>query len=47
MAMMGRSSLAIGLPAPGDSEPIYDRFVTVSLLHVMQMEPLEAGASNS
>ena len=48
MAMVGRSSLVIGLPAPGDAEPVYDRFVTVSLLHVMQMEPLEAaGTSNS
>jgi len=48
MAMVGRSSLVIGLPAPGDTEPVYDRFVTVSLLHVMQMEPVEAtGTSNS
>ena len=45
--MVGRSSLVIGFPAPGDAEPVYDRFVTVSLLHVMQMEPMEAtGASN-
>ena len=48
LVMVGRSSLVIGLPAPGDAEPIYDQFVTVSLLHVMQMEPLEAaGTSNS
>jgi hypothetical protein len=47
MAMVGRSSLLIGLPAPGDSEPVYDRFVTVSLLHIMQMEPLEAAGSSN
>lgn len=40
LAMVGRSAVAIGLPAPGDSEPVYDRLVTVSLLHVMQMEPV-------
>jgi hypothetical protein len=49
--MVGRSSLVIGFPAPGEAdeaEPIYDRFVTVSLLHVMQMEPLQtSGASNA
>jgi hypothetical protein len=48
LVMVGRSSLVIGFPAPGDVEPVYDRFVTVSLLNVMQMEPLEAaGTSNS
>jgi hypothetical protein len=48
MAMAGRSSLVIGLPAPGDAEPVYDRFVTVSSLQVMQMEPVEAtGGSNT
>jgi hypothetical protein len=46
MAMVGRSSLVIGLPAAGDTEPVYDRFVTVSLLHVMQMEPLEAAGTS-
>jgi hypothetical protein len=46
-AMVGRSSLVIGLPAVGDSEPVYDRFVTVSLLHVMQMGPMETtGTAN-
>jgi hypothetical protein len=41
MAMVGRSAVAIGLPAPGDPTPIYDRLVTVSLLHIMQIQPSE------
>jgi len=46
MAMVGRSTVAIGLPAPGDSTPVFDRLITVSLLHIMQVEPQEAmGAS--
>ena len=40
LAMVGRSTVAIGVPAAGESEPIYDRLVTVSLLHVMQAEPI-------
>jgi len=42
LAMVGRSTVAIGLPRPGDPEPVYDRLVTVSLLHVMQVEALES-----
>jgi hypothetical protein len=45
LAMVGRSSMAIGVPAPNDTEPVYDRLVTVSLLHVMQVEPLQASAA--
>jgi hypothetical protein len=41
MAMVGRSAVAIGLPASNDPTPIYDRLVTVSLLHIMQIEPSE------
>lgn len=41
LAMVGRSTLAIGLPGKGDPEGIYDRLITVSLLHVMQIELLE------
>lgn len=41
MAMVGRSSIATGLPAPNDPTPVFDRLVTVSLLHVVQIEPSE------
>jgi hypothetical protein len=41
LAMVGRSTVAIGLPAAGDPQPVFDRLVTVSLLHIMQVEPSE------
>jgi hypothetical protein len=41
MAMVGRSIVAIGMPAPNDPGPVFDRLVTVSLLHIMQVEPSE------
>lgn len=45
LAMVGRSTVAIGLPAPGDPDPVYDHLVTVSLLHVMQVEPMESASA--
>ena len=47
LAMVGRSTVAIGLPIPNDPDPVYDRLVTVSLLHVMQIEPVETAAPPS
>jgi hypothetical protein len=41
LAMVGRSTVAIGLPANGDEELIYDRLVTVDLLHIMQTEHVD------
>ena len=46
LAMVGRSVLIIGWPAPGDSSPIFDRFVWVSLLHIMQVEPTSVAGSS-
>ena len=40
LAMIGRSTVAIGVPAINDDEPIYDRLITVSLLHIVQAEPI-------
>jgi hypothetical protein len=46
LAMVGRSTVAIGLPAANDPQPVFDRLVTVSLLHIMHIEPSEMqGAS--
>ena len=47
LAMIGRSIVAIGVPAPDDPAPVFDRLVTVSLLHIMQMEPVEPRGSAS
>ena len=41
MAMVGRSTIVVGIPGPDRSDPIYDHTEMVSLLHVMQIEPLE------
>jgi hypothetical protein len=43
MAMVGRSTVAIGLTANGEDETIYDRLVTVDLLHIMQTEHVDSG----
>ena len=38
--MVGHSTVIIGVPRPRASEPVFDRAVTVSLLHIMQIEPI-------
>jgi len=45
LAMVGRSTVVVGLPAADDPEPVFDRFTWVSLLHIMQVEPIEYAAS--
>ena len=40
--MVGRSTVAIGIPTANDPTPVYDRLVTVSLMHIMQLEPTQA-----
>ena len=40
LAMVGHSTVIIGVPRPRASEPVFDRAVTVSLLHIMQIEPI-------
>ena len=42
----GRSSLLIGFPARDDPEAVYDDYVVVSLLHVMQAQPVDAVESS-
>jgi hypothetical protein len=42
LAMVGRSTVSVGVPRPGDPEPVYDRLVMISLLHIIQIEPLES-----
>jgi hypothetical protein len=41
LAMVGRSTVTVGVPAPGDPRPVYNRLMTASLLHIMQVEPSE------
>ncbi len=46
LVAVGRSSLFIGFPRPDDPEPVYDHYVVVSLLHVMQLQPVDGGESS-
>ncbi len=41
LAMVGRSEVAIGVPAADEPRPVYDRLITVSLLQIMQIGPSE------
>jgi hypothetical protein len=41
MCLVGRRSAVLGFPGLGDTELLYDRSVTVDLLHVVKLEPLE------
>ena len=45
LAMVGHSTVAIGLARPNAAEPVFDRLVTVSLLHIMQIEPIVPASS--
>ena len=40
LAMVGRSIVVVGLDPTDEPEPVFDRMVTVSLLHIMQIEPI-------
>lgn len=42
LAMVGRSWVQVGLARPGDPENIAERLIFVSLLDIMQIEPLES-----
>ena len=40
MVLPGRRSVVIGLPAAGETEPLYDQRVTVDLLNIVSLGPL-------
>jgi hypothetical protein len=42
MVLPGRRSAVIGLPASGETEPLYDHRVTVDLIHIVSLEPIQA-----
>ena len=45
LAMVGRSTVSIGLKTTNVPEPVYDRVITVDLLHIMEAEALQKPAS--
>jgi hypothetical protein len=44
MVLPGRRSAVAGLPEPGETEPLYDRRITVDLLHIVSLGPIPASA---
>lgn len=40
MVLLGRRSAVIGISNGDESRPMYDRYVTISLLHINRLEPL-------
>ena len=47
LAMVGRSAVAVGLMRPNEPELVYDRLITISLLHIMEVESLKTAAPPS
>ncbi len=44
LVMVGRRSAIIGLTAPNQAQPLYDRVETVALLHITGLEPVSPPA---
>jgi hypothetical protein len=40
LVLTGRTSILIGIPAPDLPPNVYDRYTTVSLLHIAELIPL-------
>ena len=47
LCVPGRGSAFIGLQAPGDPEPVFDRHVIVDLSHIVRIEPLSTPVSGN
>jgi hypothetical protein len=45
LVMVGLGALAIGIPASGQEQPVYERLETVSLRHVVKLLPLTGAAA--
>jgi hypothetical protein len=41
LVMVGKRSLVIGLAEPSQADAFYDRYVTVALIHVTRLEPID------
>lgn len=45
LVIVGKTYLIIGIPAPGEPEPIYDYTEIVDLVDIARIEPLPASAA--
>jgi hypothetical protein len=46
LAMVGLSTVLLGLPARDTRDPVFERTVTVSLQHIMQIEPVGSATTS-
>ena len=46
MAMVGKTVIVVGVPERDEERPVFDRAVTVSLLHIMQAELIDGTVQN-
>jgi hypothetical protein len=42
---VGRSTVFLGIPNAEEKEPIFDNFRIISLLHIMQAQPVDTAKS--
>jgi hypothetical protein len=44
LVLVGRRSAVVGIPPPEQGSPPYERSTTVSLLHIVRLEPMQAAS---
>jgi len=44
LAMVGRSTVLVGIPTPDSAEPVFDRFVNCALVHITRTEPIDGSS---
>jgi hypothetical protein len=44
LAVVGKTTVFLGIPAPGDEDLVYDQFKILDLLHIMEAEPIDVEA---
>jgi len=45
LAMVGRSTVLVGIPAADSPEPLFERFVNHALLHITRAEPIDGSSA--
>ncbi len=41
LAMVGRSTVLVGIPAPQSTEPVFDRVVNCALVHITRTKAID------
>jgi hypothetical protein len=47
LVMIGLGAVLVGVPAAGQSLPIYERYETVSLAHIVKLIPMSASTGSN